>query len=338
MDYQLKFSITMKIYAILFISLIFCVVCSSEETSPTDASSNTRKHRSLVSVLRIPTYHSFRRVPSHKPRILNSTPAKIINHHYFCDHTQHSLPNVDHGISFLPIPNQGSYYEIKLQPSVEVASIDLDTNKHLDNFEVNLPAITTGGYKFDSEVVTPLMTGTIHETNLHKQKYNVNLDQLVHYLSENNEIKVANFGSAGSVGAGASYETNKRGEFLNLPNIRDHPLEHEPGRSSYNSPGAVNSYGDPVHQTFQSGYNDDTFNSFENSPFGNSFASVTNLKSNQDDFQSQWDNRDIVNHLNHIDRVERQVHEKSRKASKKRKLHSTKAEASTIKYPNHRYE
>lgn len=109
-----------------------------------------------------------------------------------------------------------------------------------------------------------------------------------------------------------------------MPHIEQHPLEDDHSKSSYDTPGALDSYGHPVTNSHTPQSNN--FYSSESGTISNEYPGEFK---NEDTYQTI----DYFNQLNDI-------HDFHRKRRQETKVGETIEEkiGEEIRYPNHRYD
>ncbi|XP_066138138.1 uncharacterized protein [Euwallacea fornicatus] len=248
----------------------------------------------------------------------------------------------DKEIHILHLPKEGhhDYEDIKLHLSLtnahETPEINLDFNKNLGNFEVNIPSIKppevdtsfvpTPTTSF-IDLVKPLIQSHIFEP---PYKY---FEQLPHF-----------FGKDGPSGHATDEES------LEIPHIETHPLENDYGKSSYDTPGAVNSYGQPIKQGSKQGSTNTnpsavpSISSFTyNSPgavdsYGNAVTdqALAHLSSKiTEDFYQQQ------NYLNQLNEIHGHLNKRKRQSSGRPKGEvrlSSGGVGEEMQYSNHKYD
>ncbi|XP_050309524.1 uncharacterized protein LOC126745635 [Anthonomus grandis grandis] len=236
----------------------------------------------------------------------------------------------------LPQDKPNDFDDIKLHLNLanahntpHIGNIDFDLNKNLDNFEVNLASIKPP--KLDAsflpttatidEIVKPLIKG--HVSIDGPTKYNINLDQLTNLIK-------ANKGSNEVIPQGSGNT-----EILDTPHFENQPLDNDPEKSSYDSPHALDSYGNPIQNQHSvpshnplSGPNLAHLVPNENP----GFLKTGLLNSNKaNDFYRP---EEYFNQLN-------EIHELNRKRRQGLKLNRDKVlntKEDEDRHPNHRYE
>ncbi|XP_066256923.1 uncharacterized protein [Euwallacea similis] len=243
-------------------------------------------------------------------------------------------------ILHLPKEEHHDYEDIKLHLSLtnahETPEIDLDLNKNLGNFEVNLPNIQPPGVDTSFiptpttsfvDLVKPLIQSHIFEP---PYKY---FEQLPNV-----------FGKDGPSG-------HTTGESLDIPHIETHPLENDYGKSSYDTPGAVNSYGQPIKQDSKQGsintnpsailaINKFTYDSPPGAvdSYGNAVTdqALAHLSSKvTEDFYQQ---QNYFNQLHEVHDLHNKRRRQSRGGSKSEVRPSSGGIDGEIQYSNHKYD
>ncbi|KAL1491235.1 hypothetical protein ABEB36_011861 [Hypothenemus hampei] len=231
-----------------------------------------------------------------------------INHYVYCDNLdQDTLDQVKSSIyssesessgyvgnkeiHILHLPkgkteNPLNYDDIKLHLSLADAhkspDIDLDLNKNFESFEVNLPSFKPP--TLDSTLL-PTPTTSVIIPPLFKGQVPPNKNLLAQYLNEN---------------------LKEKEDLLDIPHIGSHPLEHDPLKSTYDTPGALNSYGEPAQEN-------------------NNFLLTRRPDVKNDDYLDEY-----ITQLNEIHNLQRRRRQGVRKSSE--------GGASGEQHPNHRYD
>ncbi|CAG9767655.1 unnamed protein product [Ceutorhynchus assimilis] len=240
------------------------------------------------------------------------------------EHSGYDGNNKELHILHLPKDKQNDFNDINLHLALENAhetsklpSIDFDLNKNFDSFEVNLasikppkldisllPTVTTSTFH---KIVTPLVQG--HITAGKPPNYNFNSNHFNEFFNTNhNDLHSQQNGIKGN-------------NIVDPPHFERQPLERDNGKSSYDTPGAVDSYGHPVTSTSQTVHVHGHFQS--NFP-ANGHRNV--LK--KDEF---FIPEEYYNQLN-------EIHEIQRKRRQEMKSSKNLDNRDGSKHPNHKYD
>lgn len=291
-----------------------------------------------------------------------------INHYIYCDNVdQHTLDQIKTGayssnkeiqllnlqkgefhsgsfpgnkefhVLHLPKDKHPNFNDVNLHLSLlnahkspEAPEIDLELNKHLANFDVNLDGVKpldidtthldTALHSSANDVVTPLIQGQVNGFN---HGHNEDLVHVTEYWTNHGSVEkepVEHYGSFNGHGS------NSKGEILDLPHFEKHPLEHDPNKASYDTPGAVDSYGHPATASppnFHSDFNTEGFpGGFENGIKGN------------DLYQAE----DFISKLNEINGLQRRRRMDAYMSSSTEKSIQEAEDKDEVRYPNHKYE
>ncbi|XP_030767835.1 uncharacterized protein LOC115891507 [Sitophilus oryzae] len=223
----------------------------------------------------------------------------------------------------------------------ESPSVDLNLNQNFDNFEISLEGITPAPPSHEStsnEVVTPLYQG--HIPDLYNHKINTNLDHIVEYLNKNVE----------SIEGTYNGDLDKpQEENLEVPHLEQHPLEHDPSKSSYDTPGAVDSYGHPVTPTtllqnsnhfpgtnFDQSDHTPFLSNAHQGPYGNPGS---NFDLSKDFLGLPPDSDSLIKHFSEINELQRNRRQGVQPEQTDSKSILTKSLArNDVRHPNHKYD
>lgn len=126
-------------------------------------------------------------------------------------------------------------------------------------------------------------------------------------------------------------------EFVEIPDVHSPPLEHDPTKATYDTPGALNSYGSPVGRLHQTAFIPSTLlhhQNFKKPPMN--IEDYFEIELNGDDVVTVSDNKYRF-HTNKdlIGSPSTKLNDSKLKSeSQQISLNDT----TTIKYPNHRYD
>ncbi|XP_076269301.1 uncharacterized protein LOC143201952 [Rhynchophorus ferrugineus] len=149
---------------------------------------------------------------------------------------------------------------------------DLELNQHFNNFDIDLKGIIPPELlnpelpALPGEPASPLLPDQFDLTK--NPDIHSNIDQIVQYLRRKTH----------TIDTPVDVAINPNGEELELPHLENHPLEHDPSKSTYDSPGAVDSYGQPIARTSKpfTGSAKDQLSSFpQNDQFVNYFNKIS---------------------------------------------------------------